>query len=59
LRSVCTLLQLAAVAFGNQEEVVRPALKEGRVDLVLVDASIFAVALFDIILNIESLRYGS
>jgi hypothetical protein len=48
LRSVGTLLQRAAVAFGNQEEVVRPALKEGRVDLVLVDAGIFAVALFDI-----------
>jgi hypothetical protein len=48
LRSVGTLLQLAAVTLGNQEEVVRPALTESRVEFVLVDASIFAVTPFDI-----------
>jgi hypothetical protein len=48
LRSVGTFLQLAAVALGNQEEVVRPALTESRVELVLVDTGIFTVVPFDI-----------
>jgi len=48
LRSVGTLLQRAAVALGNQEEVIRPALTESQVELVLVDAGIFALAPFDI-----------
>jgi hypothetical protein len=48
LRSVGTLLQLAAVAFGNQEEVVRPAFTESRVELVLIDKGIFTVVPLDI-----------
>jgi len=43
-----TLLQRAAVALGNQEEVVWPALTESRVELVLIDTGIFTVVPFDI-----------